>query len=157
MFVFGVERNGFFFASFEQATDIELGFPAANIIHYWKEKEERKFTRRMNDSRKPPPDYVTVSDRGPLGSQVGSALWHEQRPENDAAAGSAVATGAAGVSLLEPQSRFGDKPLKFRAICPQNGTAVLKGLINTRDVYILKPFWCSYGGPVLGTNHSDSR
>lgn len=40
-------------------TDIELGFPAENIIKYWKEKEEKKFTRRMNDSRKPPPDYVT--------------------------------------------------------------------------------------------------
>ena len=29
---------------------------------------------------------------------------------------------------MEPQSRFGDKPLKFRVVCPQNGTAVLKGL-----------------------------
>ena len=31
-------------------------------------------------------------------------------------------------SLLEPQSRFGDKPLKFQVVCPHNGTAVLKGL-----------------------------
>ena len=30
---------------------------------------------------------------------------------------------------LAPQSRFGDNPLKFKVICPQNGTAVLKGLI----------------------------
>ena len=30
---------------------------------------------------------------------------------------------------LEPQSRFGDKPVKLYVICPQNGTAVLKGLI----------------------------
>ena len=29
---------------------------------------------------------------------------------------------------LEPQSRFGDKPVKFEVVCPQNGTAVLKGL-----------------------------
>ena len=31
-------------------------------------------------------------------------------------------------TLLEPQSRFGDRPLKFQVVCPQNGTAVLKGL-----------------------------
>ena len=38
-----------------------------------------------------------------------------------------------GVSiLLEPQSRFGDKPVKFQLVCPQNGTAVLKGLVNSR-------------------------
>ena len=37
---------------------------------------------------------------------------------------------AAGVPVLhlEPQSRFGDKPLKFQVVRPQNGTAVLKGL-----------------------------
>ena len=32
------------------------------------------------------------------------------------------------LTLLEPQSRFRDKPVKFGVICPQNGTAVLKGL-----------------------------
>ena len=32
------------------------------------------------------------------------------------------------LSIFEPQSRFGDKPVKFRLVCPQNGTAVLKGL-----------------------------
>ena len=32
------------------------------------------------------------------------------------------------LTLLEPQSRFGDKPLKFQVVCPQNGTAVLKEL-----------------------------
>ena len=31
-------------------------------------------------------------------------------------------------TLLELQSRFGNKALKFQAACPQNGTAVLKGL-----------------------------
>ena len=31
-------------------------------------------------------------------------------------------------TLLEPQSRFGDKSLNFQVVCPQNGTAVLKGL-----------------------------
>ena len=29
---------------------------------------------------------------------------------------------------LAPQSRFGDKTLKFQGVCLQNGTAVLKGL-----------------------------
>ena len=29
---------------------------------------------------------------------------------------------------LELQSHFGDKPLKLLVVCPQNGTAVLKGL-----------------------------
>ena len=32
------------------------------------------------------------------------------------------------LSLLGPQSRFGDKPLKLQVVCPPNGTAVLKGL-----------------------------
>ena len=32
------------------------------------------------------------------------------------------------LTLLEPQSRFGDKPVKFQVVCPQHGTAVLKGL-----------------------------
>ena len=32
------------------------------------------------------------------------------------------------LTLLEPQSHFGYKPLKFQVVCPQNGTAVLKGL-----------------------------
>ena len=31
-------------------------------------------------------------------------------------------------TLLGPQSRFGDKPVKFQVVCPQNGTAVSKGL-----------------------------
>ena len=30
----------------------------------------------------------------------------------------------------EPQSRFGDKLLGNGVVCPQNGTAVLKGLIT---------------------------
>ena len=33
--------------------------------------------------------------------------------------------------VLEPQSRFGDKPVKFQVVRPQNGTVVLKGLIRT--------------------------
>ena len=31
------------------------------------------------------------------------------------------------ITRLALQSRFGDKPLEFRVMCPQNGTAVLKG------------------------------
>ena len=30
--------------------------------------------------------------------------------------------------LLGPLSRFGNKRVKFKVVCPQNGTAVLKGL-----------------------------
>ena len=33
------------------------------------------------------------------------------------------------LTLSEPQSRFGDKPLKFQVVCPRNGTPVLNGLI----------------------------
>ena len=32
------------------------------------------------------------------------------------------------LTLLEPQSRCGDKPVKFQVLHPQNGTAVLKAL-----------------------------
>ena len=35
---------------------------------------------------------------------------------------------ALAINKEEPQSRFGGKPLKFQVVCPQNGTAVLKGL-----------------------------
>ena len=35
-------------------------------------------------------------------------------------------TGLRFLTLLEPQSRSGDKPVKFQVVCPQNGTAVLK-------------------------------
>ena len=38
------------------------------------------------------------------------------------------------LTLLEPQPAFGDKLLKFQVVCPQNGTAVLKGL-NPRRSY----------------------
>ena len=32
------------------------------------------------------------------------------------------------LTLLEPRSRSGDKPVKFQAVCPHYETAVLKGL-----------------------------
>ena len=32
------------------------------------------------------------------------------------------------LTLLDSQSRFGDKPIKLQVVCPQNGAAVLKGL-----------------------------
>ena len=41
------------------------------------------------------------------------------------------------LTLLEPQSRCGDKSVKFQGLCPQNGTAVRKGLsvsLATRNV-----------------------
>ena len=37
---------------------------------------------------------------------------------------------------LETQSRFGDKLLEIRLVCPQNGTAVLKGLSATSTWYV---------------------
>ena len=43
------------------------------------------------------------------------------------------------LTLLEPQPRFGDKPLKFQVVCPQNGTAVLKGLNNKECFTRTKP------------------
>ena len=53
----------------------------------------------------------------------------------------------APLTLLEPQSRFWDKPAKIQVVCPQNGTAVLKGLNGVptparRDDNIL-----SFGSP----------
>ena len=41
------------------------------------------------------------------------------------------------LTLLEPQSAFGDKPLNFQVVCPQNGTAVLKGLIWEFQLYLI--------------------
>ena len=37
------------------------------------------------------------------------------------------------VTLLERQSRFGEKPAKFQVVYPKTGTAVLTGLRPTRD------------------------
>ena len=45
------------------------------------------------------------------------------------------------LTLLEPQSRFGDKPLKCQVFCPQNGTAVLKGLEYNNVVYPVSQFF----------------
>ena len=44
-----------------QATDIELGFPADYIIEYWKQKEDKKFARKMQRASEPPPSYPPVS------------------------------------------------------------------------------------------------
>ena len=46
--------------------------------------------------------------------------------------------------ILEPQSRFGDKPVKSQIVCPQNGTALLKGLIVIDSMIDFAPqevFW----------------
>ena len=84
-------------------------------------------------------------------------------------------TRKTALTLLEPQSRFGDKSLKFQAVCPQNGTAVLKG-VNPLATEV--PIWrhntliprglppkrdCSTKranpdcSPVLGTNLSNLK
>ena len=39
--------------------------------------------------------------------------------------------------VIAPQSRFGDKLLKIRVVCPQNGTAVLQGLRTTACTTVL--------------------
>ena len=41
---------------------------------------------------------------------------------------------------LGPQSRFGDKLLEICLVCPQNGTAVLKGL-TVNPVSTAVPIW----------------
>ena len=59
------------------------------------------------------------------------------------------------LTLLEPQSRFGDRPVKFRVVCPQNGTAVLNGSRHEGDrksiranmtfqFFFLHFIWCSF-------------
>ena len=41
------------------------------------------------------------------------------------------------LALLEPQSCLRDKPFKLQVICPQNGTAVLKGLTGrTTKIFV---------------------
>ena len=52
-----------------------------------------------------------------------------------------------GMSLLEPQSRFGDKSLGIRVFCPQIGTAVLKGLRVLRSCPHVKRGLCSSKDP----------
>ena len=50
--------------------------------------------------------------------------------------------------LLGPQSRFGDKILVIRMVCPQNGTAVLKGSRGeTWQTGNRSTTVCYYGGP----------
>ena len=40
---------------------------------------------------------------------------------------------------LEPQSRFGDKPVNFQVVCPQKkGTAVLQGLTVVRAYHLFE-------------------
>ena len=53
---------------------------------------------------------------------------------------------AESLILLEPQSRFGDKPVKFQVVCPQNETAVLKEL---RLLFFRSKnsFWATYRVP----------
>ena len=53
--------------------------------------------------------------------------------ENVGAAPTATVEHASGQNLilLVAQSYFGDKPLRFLVVCPQNGTAVLKELIRS--------------------------
>ena len=47
--------------------------------------------------------------------------------QNKAAEGK-TSYDVARVNHLVLESRFGDKPVEFQVVCPQNGTAVLKGL-----------------------------
>ena len=56
------------------------------------------------------------------------------------------------LNLLEPQSRFGDKLLIIWVVCPQNGTAVLKGLSSQPlllgiiyvPVFVIRPAFSRY-------------
>ena len=38
---------------------------------------------------------------------------------------------------IVPQSRFGNKLLEISVVCPRNGTAVLKGLIDNGDGWVV--------------------
>ena len=38
------------------------------------------------------------------------------------------------ISLLELQARFGDKPVKFQVICPQNGLRRGKLMVTSDDL-----------------------
>ena len=40
----------------------------------------------------------------------------------------------ASLTLLELQSHCGENPLKFQVVCPQIGTAVLKGLNTSTSI-----------------------
>ena len=44
------------------------------------------------------------------------------------------------LTLLEPQSRSGDKPVKFQVVLSPNGTAVLKGLIGLQNLCLTTDF-----------------
>ena len=64
--------------------------------------------------------------------------WNTQdntRPRTDSGAEFSHVSPNHSLTLLEPQSRFGGKLLGIRAVCPQNGTAVLNGL---RGAHITK-------------------
>ena len=45
------------------------------------------------------------------------------------------------LTLLEPQSRCGGIPVKFQVLCPQNETAVLKGLMLILIVFLFTYKW----------------
>ena len=49
---------------------------------------------------------------------------HPPRPTRTTIMGSYNAGNIPSLTIIEPQSRFGDKLLEIRVVCPQNGTAV---------------------------------
>ena len=56
---------------------------------------------------------------------AGVMILFENYPEGNAVV-STFGTTLSVVDNLEPQSRFGYKPVKLEVVCPQNGTAVKK-------------------------------
>ena len=78
---------------------------------------------RCNTTVLPPPATVAYSGRSDMPIHASKSICTRSRFQF---------LGPQGVvsvfsTLLETQSRLGDKPLKFQVVCPQNGTAVLKG------------------------------
>ena len=62
---------------------------------------------------------------------------HKQKQDPNASGftyKSSPVTSVIVILLLIVQSRFGDKPLKFYAVCAQNGIAVLNGLKSPRQI-----------------------
>ena len=60
------------------------------------------------------------------------------------------------ITLFELQSHFGGNPLKFQVVCPQIGTAVLKGISLDRlsgktVLRTLPPWWEHRSCGILGS------
>ena len=56
----------------------------------------------------------------------------------------ALLNRCAAITLLALQSHFGDTPVKFQVLCPQNGTAVLK-VLTSANMAPVGTYMANYG------------